>query len=903
MSIKLFGKIGPFRRIVAALVLTAFVLTSVPVQAQVQPWMPGPGSLVPLSSALPVAVLQGVKVYLDKPFQLDFILGQTEHAGKDMGRESQELVKYFLAGLTIPEKDLWVNLSPYEQDRIIPDGFGQTGTGRVLLEQDYLLKQLTASLLHPDSATGRQFWSRVYQKAHERFGTTEIPVETFHKVWIVPDKADVYEKKNSDPGEAVAYILDARLKVMLEADYLATANNASRLPTYQPLNVKATRVAALMPDTTGDLSTAVMREVIIPVLEKEVNEGANFAPLRQVYHALILAAWYKQKVRDSVLSRVYVDRSKVVGVNIDETGMADRVWKQYVAAFRKGAVDLVREEKDVFSDDVLPRRYFSGGVDASELSKALNIVDHAVIPDDASGVVVALGLDPVESQLPQNDPYLRGLWEYFPERVKAHLAGTNILELGVALETLSGLLALKKAGAKVTGAGFFYETGQEDTPEARASVTQRIKALQDAGAFTGEELQQKAYQDLELPENAYDVIYARFSLYENDKALYRNIFKALKPGGRLIMARSLFEPGLTGAMGESIGFIAEEHEDLMALRFAGGQEIRAEARVVVLTKPDAAQNLRGDGQPRISAGDRVPEYLPRWKRTQIRVYQHVFALAFKLGREVLAEKWAVKWARVSGEGDAFLDFYRYFSGKVRSQGLPDLPVVLYPGIGTDVLSPFILLNADKVIGVDPAIAGTAINDLLIRIYALGGRKAVVTDKLKQGGPLEIKFLFEGRERLSVLYQGRIEGFNTSDIGGYNIVFTRNLSARVGDGPLRPFVDNLPPGGVAFLPADPRPGAFNGMKQIADLTHPVHFLWNMGVVLKRDAVAAPDKTGGIDLTAGRMDVRVQGQGGDIRFNIDPARLAELEKSAGFSPRVVSIDLSGSVSAFLGLKASR
>ena len=29
------------------------------------------------------------------------------------------MIKYFFAALTIPDKDIWVNLSPYEKDRMI----------------------------------------------------------------------------------------------------------------------------------------------------------------------------------------------------------------------------------------------------------------------------------------------------------------------------------------------------------------------------------------------------------------------------------------------------------------------------------------------------------------------------------------------------------------------------------------------------------------------------------------------------------------------------------------------------------------------------------------------------------------------------------------------------------------
>ena len=64
--------------------------------------------------------------------------------GEAVRAESLRLIKYFLAALTVPEKDLWVNLSPYEKDRIVPEAFGQTEMGRDLLAQDYLLKQIDA---------------------------------------------------------------------------------------------------------------------------------------------------------------------------------------------------------------------------------------------------------------------------------------------------------------------------------------------------------------------------------------------------------------------------------------------------------------------------------------------------------------------------------------------------------------------------------------------------------------------------------------------------------------------------------------------------------------------------------------------------------------------------------------
>ncbi|MBF0387798.1 MAG: hypothetical protein HQL20_08085 [Candidatus Omnitrophica bacterium] len=342
-----------------------------------------PGTMVSLSEPFAPPLLKGVKVYKDNPFRLDFILdkGDSENervradlalarrSGDYLKSESTRLVKYFLASITVPEQDLWVNLSPYEQGRIVPDAFGVTEMGRDLLAQDYMLKQITASVIYPEGEIGKAFWAKVYAEAQKRYGTTDIPVDTFNKVWIVPEKAVVYESKDS------AYVVEARLKVMLEADYLATSTNPmptgpgpSPLPTPQPLNVKATQVSTPTPNPTNatndpnNIARNILREIVIPILEKEVNEGKNFAQLRQVYHSLILAVWYKDKIKESLFGKAYVDQNKIGGVNIEDKAAKDKIWAQYVEAFKKGAYNYIKEDLDPDTQQLVPKKYFSGGV-------------------------------------------------------------------------------------------------------------------------------------------------------------------------------------------------------------------------------------------------------------------------------------------------------------------------------------------------------------------------------------------------------------------------------------------------------------------------------------------------------------------------------------------------------------
>ncbi|MBZ0166765.1 MAG: hypothetical protein K8I00_08150, partial [Candidatus Omnitrophica bacterium] len=191
-----------------------------PVSAQAIAAIPLPAVMVTPTPVFTPALMRGLKIHPDNPFEFEFIIdtAQTGLSGADLEGESTRLIKYFLASLTVPEKDLWVNLSPNEEDRIIAPEFGTTEMGRDMLAQDYLLKQFAASLMYPEGETGRKFWERVYRRAHQEFGTTNIPINTFNKVWIVPEKAKVYE---SDDG---AYVLETHLKVMLEDDYARSSD-------------------------------------------------------------------------------------------------------------------------------------------------------------------------------------------------------------------------------------------------------------------------------------------------------------------------------------------------------------------------------------------------------------------------------------------------------------------------------------------------------------------------------------------------------------------------------------------------------------------------------------------------------------------------------------------------------
>lgn len=346
-----------FRRILSTFVLAAFVLAqtafpswAVPGEGFV-PGLPIPGTMVPTTAHYTPALIQGISVYPDNPLKFDFIFdtGDSGLNRETLRLEAAKQVKYFLAALTVPEDQVWVNLSPYEKDKMIPENLGATEMGRDLLAQDYLLKQLSASLMYPEQELGSEFWKRVYQKMEEKYGSIDVPVNMFTKVWIVPKSAVVYQQGGS------AYVVESSLKVLMEEDYLALQKNLGQ-DRFQTNQLSEHDVRAI-----NETASAAIRDILIPEIEREVNEGRTFANLRQIYNAAILASWYKDNLKQTLLSKVYVDRSKVAGVDLEDKSVNDQIYNQYVEALKTGVYDYLREEEDPATHQTVVRQHFSGG--------------------------------------------------------------------------------------------------------------------------------------------------------------------------------------------------------------------------------------------------------------------------------------------------------------------------------------------------------------------------------------------------------------------------------------------------------------------------------------------------------------------------------------------------------------
>ncbi len=367
-----FAKTKGFKKLASLFIAVVFLCNTILPNAAFAAeafGLPSPKEFVNLSGTYSFPVLKGLKFDPANPLTMEFIINNGD-AKKVSKEEVSRLVRYFLAGLTVPPENLWVNLSPYEKDRILPDILTSTELGEGLLSQDYILKQISASLTYPESQTGKDFWNKTYDEVLKIAKTTNIPVNTFNKIWIVPDKMVVYENEN------LAVVAEASLKAMLEEDFLALKNNVSAIQKEIPKrNTRdAIRDTRDLIQDINKASSNVMREQILPKINADINKGKNFATLRQIYYSIILASWFKKKFKESLYSN-YIDKGKIKGIDLSDPQAKEKVYNLYLQAFQKGLYNYIKPEQELATKKQIKRRYFSGGIDIRVSNTGTNFGD------------------------------------------------------------------------------------------------------------------------------------------------------------------------------------------------------------------------------------------------------------------------------------------------------------------------------------------------------------------------------------------------------------------------------------------------------------------------------------------------------------------------------------------------
>lgn len=194
-----------------------------------------------------------------------FVLALEDAPNTDLARQQ---LGYFLSALAIPTDQWWVNLDVLiDESMVMGRGLAYTSLGYALLSGDQRLKRRAMELI-----------------SEEMILPSNLSQYRF-RLWIEPGKIRV--KYDNDEVR----IVEARLKLKIKG-----------------AGQKPAEIEALLRD-------------VVKRLERELNTSAEFSQLRQAYHAMILAAWYKEHMRG---------KNKALDATVDNyalpTGMDSNFW-------------------------------------------------------------------------------------------------------------------------------------------------------------------------------------------------------------------------------------------------------------------------------------------------------------------------------------------------------------------------------------------------------------------------------------------------------------------------------------------------------------------------------------------------------------------------------------------------
>ncbi|MFJ6571215.1 hypothetical protein ACIQNU_27755 [Streptomyces sp. NPDC091292] len=260
--------------------------------------------------------------YVGKPVKgkgVDYAFSAKEDPEENSGwggqAKSQLVSDAFFTWLALTPEKFWVNLNPDQPDKIMDSAFGKTDAGRILLEADLEMKRDYADAMNPTKRPeADRFWKSMPRNAQG------VPCWFQVRNWIEPDTAQVREQ---DGG---IYILDTPLKVKSEYMKIDAVPPGSYLCDFD--------------ETQKKWAEQQVNTLIIPEVEKRINNDPEYADLRRVYTARVAAEWIRQQDAASptdyhaLINSNNVSRWPLRGENKDWT--REKTYQAYLKSLKDG---------------------------------------------------------------------------------------------------------------------------------------------------------------------------------------------------------------------------------------------------------------------------------------------------------------------------------------------------------------------------------------------------------------------------------------------------------------------------------------------------------------------------------------------------------------------------------------
>lgn len=284
---------------------------------------------------------------------------------------------WFLIGLSLPDDNFWVNLNPWESDRIIDEDVGRTDVGRIMLEADFQMKKDFCKYQNPcESDIGEEYWSllegkreelvkncmNMYPGEIEDINNVLFAATTRH--WIVPDMITAY----GDDDEF--YIADATLTIYSEPVF---EHSTFEIVNQDSISEDCSECLSEATKEYGRYAKELEEEMILPLVVEEVNTDSKYSNLRQVYASLALAQWYKSHYSfgDHLFSDL-IDSENLENLESMVAWSPEEIWTEYVKSYKEGEFHCEKEYEE--GNYIITEIYSAGGVEFQNIEEVTSIV-------------------------------------------------------------------------------------------------------------------------------------------------------------------------------------------------------------------------------------------------------------------------------------------------------------------------------------------------------------------------------------------------------------------------------------------------------------------------------------------------------------------------------------------------
>ncbi len=248
----------------------------------------------------------------------------------------------FMTGLAIPSDKFWVNLNPWEPDRIIDEQLSRSDVGRIMLEADLQMKKDICNYENPCTNEVGVALSSLRDEKHEilvRQCMNKFPGEiedvkniVFRPVtryWIVPDSVYAYSN-----GTQI-YIINATLAIQSES---VPDRTSFRVDNQDVKKLSKGCLEELNKSSKeyGEYYKEMIDQMILPFVVADVNHGEKYEDLREVFVSLALVQWYKSNInsrRD--IFRESLDSSDSP-LNAIWPWNPHEIWENFVYSYENG---------------------------------------------------------------------------------------------------------------------------------------------------------------------------------------------------------------------------------------------------------------------------------------------------------------------------------------------------------------------------------------------------------------------------------------------------------------------------------------------------------------------------------------------------------------------------------------